>query len=88
MACGLPVVSTGLGAAADWVVPEETGLRFSPGNYEQLAQQWHRLSKDPALRVRLATAGQARVNAEANETIVLDRIEEQMQQAREMRATP
>lgn len=87
MACGLPVVSTGLGAAADWVVPEETGLCFSPGNYEQLAQQWLRLCRDPAMRVRLATAGQARVNAEANETIVLDRIEDQMQRAREMRAT-
>ncbi|MBL9136039.1 MAG: glycosyltransferase family 4 protein [Verrucomicrobiales bacterium] len=85
MACGLPVVGTRLGAAGEWLVPDETALVFNPGDAMQLAGQLARLHRDPGLRERLASAGQARVLGEANETTVMDRLEVLIEEARTLR---
>lgn len=85
MACGLPVVGTRLGAAAEWLIHDQTALVFTPGDASQLAGQLMRLAKDPSLREELAGAGQSRVLAEANEATVLDRMEGLIEEARTLR---
>lgn len=86
MACGLPVVGTDLGAAGEWILPEETGLCFRVSDYVQLAQQIARLVQEPTLRDRLATTAQARVVTEASEIAVLDRLETLFEEARQLRS--
>ena len=55
---GLALVSSGVGGAAELVEHNNTGLRFQPGNADDLANQLQRLGDDPALLRRLARAGQ------------------------------
>lgn len=61
MAAGLVVVGTGVGGSAEILQDERNGLCFQPANAEQLATQVQRLSSDPDLYVRLASAGQETV---------------------------
>jgi len=56
---GLALVSSGVGGAAELVEHGVTGLRFAPGDPEDLANQLQLLADDPALLRRLARAGQA-----------------------------
>ena len=52
-ALGRPVVASRLGAAAELVTDEETGLLFDPGNAHHLARQVRRLMADPEVCRRL-----------------------------------
>jgi glycosyltransferase involved in cell wall biosynthesis len=63
LACGVPVVSTAAGGITEVLIHECTGLVAPPGDIVEIAAQLERLFGDPALRRRLATAGQ-RVVAE------------------------
>jgi glycosyltransferase involved in cell wall biosynthesis len=62
MAAGLPVVTSPVGANAEYVRPEETGLHAGP------AEEWvaaiGRLAADPALREHMGRAGRRRVERE------------------------
>jgi glycosyltransferase involved in cell wall biosynthesis len=62
MAAGLPVVTSPVGANAEYVRPEETGLHAGP------AEEWvaavGRLAAKPALRERMGRAGRRRVEGE------------------------
>ena len=51
---GLPVVASNLGAMAEAIEHDVTGLRFAPGDAADLAAQLGRLLDDPDLRRRLA----------------------------------
>lgn len=57
MACGTPVVGTGVGGSGAFLVDGANCLRFRPGDPADLAAAVRRLAADPALRARLVTAG-------------------------------
>ena len=61
MASGLTVISSCVGGAGELVQHETTGLSFTAGNQEQLANCITRLAKDSELRSRLSKAGQKQV---------------------------
>ena len=63
MACGLPVVSTPVGAIAEAVVTNETGLLVPPKDSHALSVALGRLMGDQELRARFGAAGHARAQA-------------------------
>jgi glycosyltransferase involved in cell wall biosynthesis len=60
MAAGKAVVVSGVGGLAEVAVDGESGLVVPPGDTAALASALARLLDDPALRTRLAAAGQVR----------------------------
>ncbi len=50
MACGLPVVASRIGGIPELVRHEETGLLFTPGDHDELAQRLLGLLRDEQLR--------------------------------------
>jgi len=76
MACGLPVISTPVGAIAEAVVPEETGLLVPPKDSNALAAGLARLMGDAALRQKYAIAGQARAQARFGLERMIDTMEQ------------
>ena len=63
MAAGKPVVVSRVGGLPEVVADGESGLVVTPGDPAALAGALARLLDDPALRTRLAAAGQVRVTA-------------------------
>ncbi|MGH9185267.1 MAG: glycosyltransferase family 4 protein [Acidimicrobiales bacterium] len=57
MACGVPVVATGAGGSAEFLVDGENCLLFPAGDAAALATAVERLADDPSLRARLVSAG-------------------------------
>ena len=57
MACGTPVVASGVGASLPFLVDGVNGLRFPPGDADALAGAVRRLRDDAALRTRLVHNG-------------------------------
>ena len=66
MARGCPVIGTEEGGIAEAIDAEVTGLLVPPGDAASLADAMHRLSADPALTARLATAGFQSVGEKLN----------------------
>ena len=75
MACGLPVVSTTVGAITEVVADGVTGLIVPPRDVAALGIALARLRDDAALRARLGTAGRARALADFGLDRMLDRME-------------
>jgi glycosyltransferase involved in cell wall biosynthesis len=75
MACGIPVVSTPVGAIAEAVADGATGLLVAPRSAEALAAGLARLRDDPALRARFAAAARARAVRDFGIDAMLDRME-------------
>lgn len=59
MACGTPVIATGTGGSASFLVDGETALLVPPAEPDAVAAAVRRLAADPALRDRLRRAGRA-----------------------------
>jgi glycosyltransferase involved in cell wall biosynthesis len=59
----LACVATNISAIPELIVDGETGLLVPPGDASALAAALERVIRDPALRARLAAAGQARIAA-------------------------
>lgn len=59
MACGLPVLATSVGGAADWV-DDEIGRRIDVGDLGALIESMRWLAADPELRYRLGAAARRR----------------------------
>lgn len=57
MACGTPVVATGVGGSGEFLVDGENCVRFRAGDPEDLAASVRRLAGDAPLRGRLAARG-------------------------------
>ncbi len=76
MACGLPVVSTTVGAIAEAVVADVTGLIVKPRSVPMLAAALARLRDDASLRARFAHAARERAVASFGIDIMLDRMEQ------------
>jgi len=76
MACGLPVVSTPVGAIREAVVEYSTGLLVPPKNEVLLANSLNSLMCNIALREKFAHAGWSRAQQNFGIDIMLDRMEE------------
>lgn len=77
MAAGKPVICTELGTGTSFVnIHEETGLVVPARDAHALAAAIHRLLADPALRVRMGTAGRARVQSEFTLEKMVERVME------------
>ncbi|SDF38849.1 Glycosyltransferase involved in cell wall bisynthesis [Lentzea fradiae] len=61
MACGVPVVATAVGALADIVLPDVTGVLVRPGDSRHLARTLRALLTDETLRERYGIAARDRV---------------------------
>ena len=59
MACGLPVIATGVGANADLVLHGETGEIVAPADAQALAASIVRLAAQPELAQAMGRAGRA-----------------------------
>jgi SAM-dependent methyltransferase len=57
MACGTPVVATGVGGSAEFLRDGENCLGFAAGDHGALAAAVHRLHDDPALRRAVVDGG-------------------------------
>ncbi len=75
MACGLPVVTTAVGAIGEAAKAEVTALMVEPRDAEALAAAILRLREDAALRRRLGEAGLAAARAQFSEQTMLERME-------------
>jgi glycosyltransferase involved in cell wall biosynthesis len=60
LAVGTPAVVTNLGAMAEMIEHESTGLHFERRNATDLARQVHRLASDPELTARMRRAARQR----------------------------
>lgn len=60
LACGVPVVAPCVAGIPELVVHDETGLLFTPGDWDNLSEQLHLLLSDAPRRQRLAQAGRQR----------------------------
>ncbi|MDP8225800.1 MAG: glycosyltransferase family 4 protein [Candidatus Lernaella stagnicola] len=61
LAAGCAVVLSRIGGMPEIARHEQEGLQVEPGNAEELAEAIERYRQDPALRKRLAEAGQRRI---------------------------
>ena len=75
MACGVPAVSTPVGAIPEVVEREVTGLLVVPRSAPALSAALVRLRDDPALRTRLAAQGLTRARRAFSIELMLDRME-------------
>jgi glycosyltransferase involved in cell wall biosynthesis len=75
MMAGKPVVGSNCGGTPELVVDGETGLLFTPGSPESLADALCRLLEEPKLRQTVASNGQARVLQYHREEVVTDQVE-------------
>ena len=76
MACGLPVVSTPVGAIGEAVQDGLTGLMTEPRNPARLAESLTTIRADPDLRLRMGHAGLAYARDHFGVGIMLDRMDE------------
>jgi glycosyltransferase involved in cell wall biosynthesis len=81
MACGVPVVTTPVGAGLELVRDGETGLVVPVGDVGALADAIVRLLNDNALVQRLVAAGREHVAARFTSTAMLDAMEQVLRQA-------
>jgi len=75
MACGLPVISTLVGAIPEAVVADRTGLLIPPRDSAALAAAISRLLEDPGLRKRFSEAAVDYARANFGIGQMLDRME-------------
>ena len=75
MACGLPVVTTNVGAIGEIVRDGVEGLMVMPRNADSLAEAIDRLRRDPAVREQLGHAGLARARERFSMGQMLDAME-------------
>ena len=63
MACGCAVVSTDVGSARDFGIPNETILLSPPGDADALAANLIRVLRDETLRRRMGRLGAERMKS-------------------------
>ena len=75
MASGLPVVSSDVGAIAELVADEESGLLVSPARSAFLAQALRRLAESPDLRTAMGARGREIVERDFDAAALARRID-------------
>jgi colanic acid biosynthesis glycosyl transferase WcaI len=73
LSCGVPVIYSGMGEAAEMLVANQCGLVTEPEKPEQLAQAISTLASQPALRSKLSSKGRAFVEKEYSWTAIVER---------------
>jgi glycosyltransferase involved in cell wall biosynthesis len=81
MLCGLPIVTTPVGAILEAVSDGDTALIVPPQDASALAAAIARLLDDPALAARLGAASRRRASADFSKETMLDRMESIFRQA-------
>lgn len=76
MACGLPLIASTAGGAAEVLRHGENALTYSMGDAMELAGCMERLLAEPELRMQLAHIGQNEVLTRCNEAITASEIED------------
>jgi glycosyltransferase involved in cell wall biosynthesis len=76
MACGTPVVASGVGGSAEFLSDGVNCLLFTPGDGPGLASTLLRLSADPSLRSGLVEGG-----AKTAEEYTVDRLADRLEEA-------
>jgi glycosyltransferase involved in cell wall biosynthesis len=74
MGHGLPVIASRIGALPELIEDHRTGLLFTPGNAEELAQHLRACWADPDRCRRLGAAGRAKAMTEFSEARHVDRL--------------
>jgi colanic acid/amylovoran biosynthesis glycosyltransferase len=64
MALGLPVIAPAITGIPELVVHRETGLLYTVGRWDELADRMRLLATDPELRARVVSEGRARLRPE------------------------
>ena len=75
MAAGVAVIAANVGAMAEIVQNEKTGLLIEPQNSQAIAQAIKRLLENDELRKKLGTAASEQVKAQFDRNQVIDQIE-------------
>jgi colanic acid biosynthesis glycosyl transferase WcaI len=73
LSCGVPVIYSGVGEAADMLVSDNCGVSVPPENPVSLAEAMQRLARNPKLRQRLGDNGRRLVEREYSWTTIVDR---------------
>jgi glycosyltransferase involved in cell wall biosynthesis len=76
MACGLPVVSTTVGAIGEAVQQERTGFMVEPRNPAKLAEALAALMRDAGLRTQMGAAGLAYAQENFGIDVMLDKMQD------------
>ena len=63
MACGVPVIATGVGGLVDTVLDGVTGALVPPRDVARLAEELRALLEDPARRTKFGRAGVRRARS-------------------------
>ena len=79
MALAKPVVCTRVGGIPSVVLDQREGLLAPPDDAEAMAELLLTLSRDAALRQRMGQAGQRRVRAEYDISVMVRRVEDEYQ---------
>jgi len=74
MACGLPIISTRVGAIPEVITDGVEGFLIEPGDVEALADRMLRLEADAELRQRMGRAGRRRVEQSYSPDRTVERI--------------
>ena len=86
-ACGLPVIASNLGAMAEMVTHERTGLLFNPGDPADLARKVRWAFEHPeavaAMRVAARREFEEKYTAEKNYKMLISIYEKAMERARQ-----
>lgn len=83
LALGVPVVAPGLAGIPELVQHDVTGLLYRPSDWDDMAAQLALLAGDPALRSRLARAGQKLVEEEFEISRAVAPLHERLEQLRD-----
>ncbi len=75
MACGRPVVATGVGGVPEVVVDGITGLIVSPNNYRELARSVKKLLDNESWRETMGERGRRRVEGCFSTSLMVRRVE-------------
>ena len=76
MACGKPVVGSGIGGMLDTITHEETGLHVQPGNSRQLSDSLIRILKNDSFRNELGQNARKKALKEYSSNVVIKRVEQ------------
>ncbi len=75
MLCGLPCITTSVGAIGEAALADQTALVVTPQSVDEIAVSIDRLVRDPALRTRLGLAARTHCMAKFDARVMLDRME-------------
>jgi len=75
MASGLPVIATTTGGSPELFRHGDNALTYTPGSPRELADRIRELTRNGALRARIAATGRAEVRAKYAENVIVDQIE-------------